>query len=369
MKHFDVLVVGGGVVGLSAAYGMCKEHHSIGVLDEGDGAYRASRSNFGLVWFQGKGVGAPEYSSLSKQATQYWPNFSNTLESVAGRKVDYKKSGGLNLCIGVEAAEKRKMAIEQLRNESETGSYDCEFLDRIELEDIFGNLKLGDAVQTATYSSEDGHVNPLFLMHALHKAFLALGGTYIGNSRVIDIRPIPGGGFEVVTDKEKIGCTKLLLAAGLSLKTLGQKVGLDIPIHPERGQILVTQRAEKLFPLPMSGFRQSVEGSILLGYSNEDIINDHTSVDVTTTIANKAVTVFPQLAKLRLVRTWAGLRVLSPDHNPIYAESKTYPGAYAATCHSGITLASIHEQILPDWILSGKKHEAIEAFSVERFYV
>ncbi len=370
MKHFDVVVIGGGVVGLSAAYGLVKKKVSVAVFDEGDVAFRASRSNFGLVWFQGKGEGSQDYVHLMRQSTQQWKLFVEELEGDSGTNVDYRQTGGLSLCIGEAAAEQRKKQIDNLKKQSGDEDYECEFLSRSELEGLFYPLKLGVKVQTASYSPRDGHVNPLFLMFALYKSFVSLGGHYYGDSKVTDIVPVSGNGFELRTNAGIIGCDRLLLSAGLGLQSLGPKVGLDIPVYPERGQILVTQRAEKLFPLPMSGFRQSEEGTVLLGFSNEDAgFDDQTSIQVTAKIAKKATTVFPQLSNLRLVRTWAGLRIQSADKYPVYAESKRYPGAYAATCHSGITLASLHTNLLPDWILTGEVPSCIKQFGLERFNV
>jgi glycine/D-amino acid oxidase-like deaminating enzyme len=151
---------------------------------------------------------------------------------------------------------------------------------------------------------------------------------------------------------------------------LAQKIGLRVPLRPERGQIIVTQRTEPLFPLPMNGFRQTQEGSILLGYSKEDVgLNDSTSVPVTAQIASNALKAFPQLAALRVVRTWAGLRTQSPDTYPIYASSSDCPGAYAVTCHSGITLTAAHAKLIPQWILDGGAPECLREFGLERFGV
>jgi glycine/D-amino acid oxidase-like deaminating enzyme len=145
---------------------------------------------------------------------------------------------------------------------------------------------------------------------------------------------------------------------------------LRIPLRPERGQIIVTQRTQPLFPLPMNGFRQTEEGSILLGYSKEDVgLNDATTTQVTAQIASNALQAFPQLSALRVVRTWAGLRTQSPDSYPIYAASNDCPGAYAATCHSGITLTAAHAKLIPQWVLDGSTPECLRPFGQERFGV
>ena len=370
MKHYDIVVVGGGVVGLASAYGLVKRRLHIAVLDEADVAFRASRSNFGLVWFQGKGLGNPSYVHLLALSTNRWAHFARELRESSGVDPDYHQQGGLSLCVGEAAAEKRRAHIDALRKQSGTDGYRCEFLTRAELEQLFAPLRLSDEVRTASYCEADGHVNPLYLLLALQKQFVALGGHYHGAHTVHDVVPVSSGGFVLNTDRGYIGCDRLLLAAGLGVSKLARKIGLDVPIRPERGQIIVTQRTKPLFPLPMNGFRQTQEGSILLGYSKEDVgLDDSTSVTVTARIANNALKSFPQLASLRVVRTWAGLRTQSPDSYPIYAASRECPGAYAVICHSGITLTAAHAEVIPQWLLDGSTPPSIRDFGLERFRV
>lgn len=370
MRHYDIVVVGGGVVGLASAYGLARRSARVAVLDEADVAFRASRSNFGLVWFQGKGLGNQAYVQLLALSMRAWGEFAVELREASGIDPDYRQPGGLSLCVGEAAAERRRAHIDALQRQPGANGYQCEFLTRAELERLFHPLLLGDEVRTASYCPADGHVNPLYLVLAMQKRLVDLGCHYHGGHTVRDIVPVPGGGFELHTDRGRVGCEKLVLAAGLGVSELAQKIGLDVPIRPERGQIIVTQRTQPLFPLPMNGFRQTQEGSVLLGYSKEDVgLDDSTSIPVTAQIASNAVKVFPQLAALRVLRTWAGLRTQSPDCYPVYASSSECPGAHAVICHSGITLTAVHAQVIPQWVLEGGMPDCLREFGLERFSV
>ncbi len=370
MKRYDVVVVGGGVVGLASAYGLAKRDVQVAVLDEADVAFRASRSNFGLVWFQGKGLGNPAYVHLLALSMDGWADFVAELRESSGIDPNYHQPGGLSLCVGEAAAGQRKAHIDALRRQSGADGYPCEFLTRQELERLFRPLRLGDEVCTASYCPTDGHVNPLYLLLAMQKGLIGLGGHYHGGYTVRDIIRVAGGGFELRTDRGCVGCERLLIAAGLGVTELARKVGLDIPVRPERGQIIVTQRTQLLFPLPMNGFRQTQEGSVLLGYSKENAgLDDTTSVQVTAQIASNALKAFPQLTALRVVRTWAGLRTQSPDSYPVYAASSACPGAYAIICHSGITLTAVHARTIPQWVLDECAPRCLREFGPERFGV
>ncbi len=77
----DVAVIGGGLVGISVGYGLSLQNVESVVLDEGDGAIRASRGNFGLVWVQGKGLAFAPYTDWALRAVEQWPELSQRLLS------------------------------------------------------------------------------------------------------------------------------------------------------------------------------------------------------------------------------------------------------------------------------------------------
>jgi glycine/D-amino acid oxidase-like deaminating enzyme len=68
-----------------------------------------------------------------------------------------------------------------------------------------------------------------------------------------------------------------------------------------------------------------------------------------------------------VIRSWGGLRVLTGDGAPIYDEIEE--NAYLLATHSAVTLASVHESLLPDWILGGRRPDEIQHFNIERFHV
>ena len=85
--------------------------------------------------------------------------------------------------------------------------------------------------------------------------------------------------------------------------------------------------------------------------------------------AQRAVRMLPMLARLNVVRCWAALRVMPKDGFPIYDQSTACPGAYLATCHSGVTLCANHALALPPLIDAGTLGQELGAFSARRFHV
>ncbi|HMB12864.1 MAG TPA: FAD-dependent oxidoreductase, partial [Roseovarius sp.] len=75
----DYVIIGGGVVGLSTAWGLLRRGLRVTVLDGDDGSFRASRGNFGLVWVQSKGMNQPRYAQWSQTSAAAWGDFAAEL--------------------------------------------------------------------------------------------------------------------------------------------------------------------------------------------------------------------------------------------------------------------------------------------------
>jgi glycine/D-amino acid oxidase-like deaminating enzyme len=75
------------------------------------------------------------------------------------------------------------------------------------------------------------------------------------------------------------------------------------------------------------------------------------------------------LSQLRIIRSWAALRVKTPDKMPIYEASRSSPQVFAIALHSGVTLASLHATELVDWILDGREPPGFQNFRSRRFNV
>ena len=144
----------------------------------------------------------------------------------------------------------------------------------------------------------------------------------------------------------------------------------QIPVTPLQGQLMVTERSAPRFDIPTNLVRQTREGSFMLGYSQDDLgFDTRTSTRTLRDIAWRCARAFPFLSDLRVVRTWAALRIMTPDGFPIYDRSERHPGAYAVTCHSGVTLAANHALKVSGWIAEDLIPDEFACFSTRRFDV
>ena len=183
----------------------------------------------------------------------------------------------------------------------------------------------------------------------------------------------PGTGADANRASAKRGAIeagKVVLAAGIANARLAPMVGLAAPVRPQRGQVLVTEKTAPFLRHPTVTVRQTDEGGVMVGDSAAEVGPDErTGLGVLSVMADRAVRMFPRIASLNVVRTWAALRVMSRDGFPIYDQSEGAPGAFVATCHSGVTLAAAHDRLLAPMIASGALAADMAPFSARRFDV
>jgi hydrogen cyanide synthase HcnC len=366
-RSYDVAVVGGGLVGAAIAWGLARIGQRVLVLDEGDIAYRASRGNFALVWVQSKGLGMPEYGGWTVRSSNAWGGFAKTLEEETGIPLGYERRGGFQLCLSERELESRAQTLKRLHNQPAMVSYPYEILDR---EGVAKMLpRIGPDVVGGSYCPLDGHANSLRLFRALHLGMQRSGVTYLPQHGVETIE-WKEGEFRIATASGNSTAGKVVLAAGNGNARLAPMVGLSAPVRPQRGQLIVTEKAAPFLDYPVVTVRQTDEGGVMIGDSQEDLDFDTVvTPPVISLMAQRAVRMFPLLAGLNVVRTWSALRVMSPDGFPIYDQSRSCPGAFVVTCHSGVTLAANHTLTLAHHILEGALPASLEAFSSRRFHV
>jgi len=366
-EQTEVAIIGGGLVGASIAWGLARLGERVTILDEGDDAYRASRGNFALVWVQSKGLGMAAYAAWSVRASNAWAGLASALKDETGIDVAHQRPGGLMLSLSDGEQERRITQMKRLHNQPEMIPYPYEVLDHAGTKKLLPDI--GPDVAGSIYCPLDGHVNSLKLFRALHQAIAARGVAYRPN-RPVETIESRGGAFVISGPWGALHAEKVVLAAGVGNARLAPLVGLNAPVRPQRGQIIVTEKAKPFLNYPLVTVRQTDEGGVMIGDSLEETgFENVATTPVTATMADRAVRMFPMLAGLNVVRTWSALRVMSQDGFPIYDQSTTHPGAFLATCHSGVTLAANHAFDIAPQIAAGALAGDLVPFSARRFHV
>ena len=195
----------------------------------------------------------------------------------------------------------------------------------------------------------------------LHDA-IAPGGTL-----VFDVQP-HAGGYRVTTKEGTFDCQKLVLAAGLSNRRFVQFAMPTLPVYADKGQVLLVERMPFVMPIPVLGVTQTFGGTTIIGFRHEKA-GHHTQV-VPSAVASEgkwAIRVWPELGKKRLIRAWAGLRVMPDDSMAIYSRLPGHPNVTLVNTHSAVTMAAAHTRLLPDFILGGELPETAQGMTLKRF--
>ncbi len=368
IREFDIAVVGGGLVGAAIAWGAASAGPRVAVLDEGDVALRAARGNFALVWVQGKGLGLPQYGMWTLRAAETWTAFADMLLAQTGIDVQYRRPGGFHLALSDEELARRASVLATIQSQPGMPRLDHEVLDHAAVKRFLPEI--GPQVAGGTFTRLDGHCNSLRLLRALHSGLRIEGGAYLAEHRVESIAH-DAGEFRLATSAGEIRVARVVLAAGLDNARLAPMVGMEIPVRAVRGQLMVTEKTGRFLDYPVSTVRQSEDGTVMIGDSQEEAgLDTRSTHDVLAAMADRAARMFPRLARLNVLRSWAALRVMPRDGFAIYEASTACPGAFAAATHSGVTLAPNHALALAPHIARGAlPMDALKAFSTRRFDV
>lgn len=355
----EVVVIGAGAVGCSIAYWLAKRGKDVTLVDKDGPGAGTSTANFGLVWVS---VKEPDtYMEFSLRSSLLWPKVVEEL----GEDVDLRQGrGGLKLCLTEEEYVKHEAIIErQRRNPLFKGQM-------LSPQEVF-ELQPGVSreIVGALWSPHDGDCNPIKWTYALARGCKRIGvkimtGTEVSGFDLDESNRVTG----VFTNRGRIGTGYAVNAAGPWAARLAEMVGVTIGLYPQRGQMLISEPAPMICPMPMSTVRQDSHGQFYMGATFEDVGFDRsTTAEGAKKIARNAVKMIPFIRELSVVRQFAGLRPMPRDGLPFLGPIPHVPGYYIAVGHSGITLSPIHGKIISDLIVDGQTDVLITDYDPLRY--
>jgi glycine/D-amino acid oxidase-like deaminating enzyme len=377
-KYPDVVVIGGGIVGAACGYYLAREGLSVQLLERAflaSGTSGACEGNL-LLWEKEVNKELP----LAQRSLQLWKTLVQELEA----DFEYQPKGSVMVAEDEAGLAASARKVEELAQAGVPGR----MLDARELH--AEEPALAADLPGGALFPEDAQVEP-----RLATAALAEGGRRQGLSIRVD-SPVHrvilsrGGRVEAVDAAGgRIPTGAVVVAAGVWTREIAARAGLDIPVHPRKGQIVVVEKAPYLFrrKLNETGYAAAVEsgdaalqvamvvestraGTLLLGSSRELVGFDRSvSLRVAAAIAARAVRFFPVLAGLRCIRNYAGLRPFSPDHLPLIGPVAGAEGLYVATGHegAGIGLAPATGRLIVQWVTGQPLDFPAEWFRPDRF--
>ena len=368
-KTADYVVIGGGVIGCSIAYNLARKGARKIVLIEKK--YLTS----GATGRCGAGLrmqfGTETNCLLAKKSIEIYEHLEEELDYQGS--IELKQGGYLLLAYTekmVEQFHKNLGVQHQLGIPSRwvTPEESKEIVPHLNTQGLLG----------ATFCQKDGHCNPFKTTDAYAKAASRLGVEIMTYTEVTRLLSRDGKITGVETDKGVIESPVVILCAGSYSKDLAATIGIDLPLTPERHQILVTEPVEMMQePMVMSFYhglycQQVPHGSFVMGLGDPNEpkeYNQNSSWQFLHEMAAKVTFLLPPLANLRVVRQWAGLYDLTPDRQQILGSVPGIEGFHLAAGFSGhgFMIAPMTGRLMAEYILGEETSLPISMFDFSRF--
>jgi len=364
----DIVIIGGGVQGCSIAYNLAKKgQKNIVILEKG----LVSSGSSGRC---GAGIrqqfGTEMNCILARESMRIFEQLSDELEY----DIELNQKGYLILAYTEKEVTQFKKNIEL----QHSLGIPSRLLTPEQAREVVPALNI-EEVQAATFCPTDGNVNPLLTTVAYAEAAQRLGVKIFQHTEAQKIDTRKDKILGVLTNYGMIKTDTVVNAAGGYAREVGEMAGLDIPVYPQRHQIMVTEPIDPLWePMLMSFsrnfyFQQLPHGSIVGGYGdpeNEIIGHDlETSWQFAVTMAKKMTDLIPALKDVRVVRQWSGSYTMSPDSQPILGEHSHLNRYFMSLGFSGhgFMLAPFTGKVIAECILEGKTPLSIEKLDIARF--
>ncbi|PEI83924.1 NAD(P)/FAD-dependent oxidoreductase [Bacillus toyonensis] len=384
MRHCDVLIIGGGIIGCSIAYYTSKYGRDVTIIEKGEFVSGTSSRCDGNILAIDKDPGFDSQMSLVSQ--KLVTDLSEELE----HSFEYRAPGSILVCESDEEME----AAQQWVNRQKDAGLPFRMLDRQDIREespFFADDLLG-GLECAT----DSTVNPYLLAFSLLAQSKKMGAKAINHTEVKEMKRDIDGSFIVETTNGTFTAKQVVNAAGVWAPKIGQMLDVNIPIEPRKGHIIVASRQQHVgcrkvmefgYLISKFGGKRKVDAltekygvalvfeptesqNFLIGSSRE-FVGFHTRInnEVIKCIANRAIRFYPKMADMMVIRSYAGLRPWTEDHLPIISRVDHIPNYYIAAGHEGdgISLAAVTGKVIEELLNEKETIIPIEPLCLSRF--
>lgn len=375
MKNWDVIIIGGGIIGLSLSLEFRKKGATVLIVERGEPGREASYAAGGML--VDCSIETPAaLQSLATASARMYPEFAHGLEVESGMKVDLRDEGTLLSLSskhirhpGLMTAALSPAHLRTLEPNMVTLSLDQEFDPKEEFDPLESEMAL-EAMHPSFYYIKERSVDPRALTAAAIKAAKHRGVDFSSGDLVTSVNQADGRGAGVTTTKTTFHAPTVVNCAGAWSSQIQPHA---FPTRPVKGQMLCLVaprmllkhviRTSEVYLIPRS------DGRIIVGTTVEEAgFNKRTDVAAIQRLHRAAIALVPELRNAKLLEDWAGLRPGTPDALPILGAT-SMPGYYVATGHfrDGILLAPITARVMAQVIEGRNPDHDLSAFSPARF--
>lgn len=346
----DVIVVGGGLAGMSAAYALARAGARVTLVDRGD-IGQATAAGAGIIAPGSSPRATPEFLALAHPASAYYPELLAQLAEDGETDTGYEVVGMLHVATSAEEAERLTVHAELLQTRRAAGFGhigDVMLLSGDEARALFPALGL--QVAGTIHTSEAARVDGRLLRDALRQAAVRHGARMLaGVARLARAGDRGDHVAAVEVGGQRLSAGVIVLAGGAWSAELGEALGFALPVFPQRGQILHLELPDAetgRWPI-IQGFHSHYmltfpRHRVVVGATRESDAGFDARVTAAglREVLGEALRVAPGLAGATLREARVGLRPASPDGLPILGRAPGLENVYLCTGHgpSGLQL-------------------------------
>jgi sarcosine oxidase, subunit beta len=359
----SVIIIGGGVTGLSAAWWLAREGVDVLVIEKGIVGWEASGRN---------GGGCTHYQSpLFDEEQRLWPQ----MDELLGYPTEYRRE---RVIIALTEAQ-----LAQYQDHGDICKGMGYHYDTLDAQQTRALVPLaGDNVVGAVHYRFGGQANPQRTVQAYAWAAQDRGTRILQHTAVSSLVMDGGRVKAVETDRGRFDCDHLVLAAGPQTAALLETIGIYLPMAPARAEMIVTE------PLPLMAIggvdgnglygRQTLRGNLAYGGGPHEWLEDTPAIggsaarpssQLLQNLSKRLVELFPKAAHVRVIRSWAGIIENTPDGRPVIERLRDLDNLTVTTMSSvGFGLSPATGHAIRDLVMEGRcSFTDIDKLGLDRF--
>ena len=370
-----VLIIGGGIIGLSIAWRLIGIGKKVIIVDKKNFGKEASWAAAGML--SGRLDLKPSEKKLLpifKKSHYAWPKFAEELENKSGKRIGYRKEGTLMVACDVNEEKKLKINYNFLKK------------NKVNISWLSGNKirekepYVSNNVISGFYSPEDHHVNNRYILDALMTILKKNKKNCVlkQNTEVQGIITNKNQVIGVKTKKETIKTKEIIVCSGAWTNKIKNIEVKEVPIRPVKGQMVCLKIPKETSILKHILWRENVylvprdNSDLIIGATEEEMGFDKSlTAGGIYNLLKVAREILPAIEDLPIIESWSGLRPTTRDEAPIVGPSKKIKGLIYATGHhrNGILLAPLTSSVIKNYYLRGKIENDFNSLKPGRFVI
>lgn len=372
MSNGEVIIIGGGITGCATAYELGKQGVHVTLIERQQ--IHAMGSGWTLAGVRQSGR-LPAELPIAREAIRRW----ETLGEEFGAELHYRQNGNLRLAFTDDEAT----TIRQVVADGKANGVGMEWVDGDSAREIAPGL--ADSIVGASFCPTDGHADNILTVQAYAAAARRQGATFVTDTEVTAITAQNGRVTGVRTRDGELSADAVVVAAGVYAPNVLASLDLNLPIYITQTPVAETVPTSDMRLAPVLGVaagnfaaRQTATGGIRF-IGRGELWNEPTphtedtvgmTVDAMDSMIRAAVAILPELANLRVARTWAGLIDKTPDVLPVLDAVPEFSGLVVGAGFSGhgFGIGPMSGEILANLVTKGDDVRFdLEPFRLNRF--